>query len=78
MRLSRVGFLSSAFTLVQAVPHLIRRTETPLSDSQLADLAPYTQFARAAYCSTSSLSKWSCGRTSLTFHVPIVALDQLV
>ena len=68
MRPSRVGPLASVFTLVHAVPHLIRRTETPLSASQLAGLAPYTQFARAAYCSTSSLSNWSCGRTLLAFQ----------
>ncbi|KAF8718981.1 hypothetical protein AX14_011605 [Amanita brunnescens Koide BX004] len=62
MRLSRVGLLSSVFTLVHAVPYLVPRAETPVSASQLADLAPYTQFARAAYCSTSSLSSWGCGQ----------------
>ena len=75
MRLSRVGLLSSVFTLVHAVPYLIPRAETPVSASQLADLAPYTQFARAAYCSTSSLSSWGCGRTSCTFKAPIVLFD---
>ncbi|KAL7283928.1 hypothetical protein ACG7TL_001200 [Trametes sanguinea] len=34
---------------------------TPLSSSELAGLAPYTQFARAAYCDPSKTSNWSCG-----------------
>lgn len=79
MRLStnRVGLLSAVFTLVHAVPHLVHRTETSLSASQLTYLAPYTQFARAAYCSTSGLSNWSCGRTLLTSD-SYVASDQRV
>ncbi|KAF8622729.1 hypothetical protein AX15_006820 [Amanita polypyramis BW_CC] len=62
MRSSKVAFLLSATSIVQAAPQLFSRTETPLSASQLADLAPYTQFARAAYCPTSDLYKWNCGQ----------------
>ena len=33
-----------------------------LSPSALAGLAPYTQFARAAYCESSKIKGWNCGR----------------
>jgi hypothetical protein len=36
---------------------------TQMSSSQLADLAPYTEFARAAYCSPTIVTGWQCGRT---------------
>lgn len=36
-------------------------TVTALSASQLASYAPYTQFARAAYCPSSSIKTWGCG-----------------
>lgn len=39
----------------------IRRAVTPVPASVLAGLAPYTQFARAAYCPTSKLQGWGCG-----------------
>ncbi|KAF8345922.1 Alpha/Beta hydrolase protein [Amanita rubescens] len=62
MRLGSFGLLLSLFSLVYAVPSLIPRTETTVSVSQFAGLAPYTQFARAVYCPTSKLSGWSCGQ----------------
>ncbi|KAG7441496.1 alpha/beta-hydrolase [Guyanagaster necrorhizus] len=34
---------------------------TPLSVAELASFAPYTQFARAAYCGSDALKNWSCG-----------------
>ncbi|KAG7441490.1 alpha/beta-hydrolase [Guyanagaster necrorhizus] len=34
---------------------------TPLSVVELASFAPYTQFARAAYCGSDALKNWSCG-----------------
>lgn len=40
------------------------RSITPLSIDQLSAFSPYTQFARAAYCSTASLKTWSCGGKS--------------
>ncbi len=36
-------------------------TVTQLSASALAALAPYTQFARAAYCDSSKVTGWACG-----------------
>ncbi|TFK44798.1 alpha/beta-hydrolase [Crucibulum laeve] len=39
----------------------VKRAVTPLSASDLSGLAPFTQFARAAYCPTSKLQNWSCG-----------------
>ncbi|KAI0057779.1 alpha/beta-hydrolase [Artomyces pyxidatus] len=34
---------------------------TTLPSSQLAAFAPFTQFARAAYCAPSAISNWGCG-----------------
>lgn len=41
--------------------HLEDRSVSALSAADLASLAPYTQFARAAYCPTSKLNGWNCG-----------------
>jgi len=38
-----------------------KRSVIPLSAANLASLAPFTQFARAAYCPTSALENWTCG-----------------
>ncbi|KAG2028438.1 Alpha/Beta hydrolase protein, partial [Suillus americanus] len=35
---------------------------TQMSSIQLADLAPYSEFARAAYCSPTILTGWRCGQ----------------
>ncbi|KAG1772392.1 Alpha/Beta hydrolase protein [Suillus occidentalis] len=71
-------FFSSASSLIltcilqaAAVPHpappVMRREDvsivTQMSSVQLADLAPYTEFARAAYCSPITVTGWECGRT---------------
>lgn len=40
---------------------------TQMSSSQLANLAPYTQFARAAYCPPKTVIDWKCGRTQSHF-----------
>ena len=40
---------------------LQERSVTQLSAADLANLAPFTQFARAAYCHTSVLQGWNCG-----------------
>ncbi|KIM40235.1 hypothetical protein M413DRAFT_19420 [Hebeloma cylindrosporum] len=45
-----------------AAPTLLGRSVTPLSASDLASLAPFTQFSRAAYCPTNKLRSWSCGQ----------------
>lgn len=40
---------------------------TTLSASALAAFAPFTQIARAAYCSSSKVTGWACGGT-LSVH----------
>jgi len=40
---------------------LQERSVSTLSSSDLSSLAPFTQFARAAYCNTAQLATWSCG-----------------
>ncbi|KAL6303473.1 alpha/beta-hydrolase [Sparassis latifolia] len=40
---------------------LERREVTTLTSSQLADFAPYTEFARAAYCPSDIVTGWQCG-----------------
>ncbi|PFH51568.1 hypothetical protein AMATHDRAFT_142271 [Amanita thiersii Skay4041] len=55
-------FLLSLLASTRAVPVTLQsRSETPLSAAELSGLAPYTQFARAAYCPTSKLTGWNCG-----------------
>ncbi|KAF8181315.1 Alpha/Beta hydrolase protein [Pholiota molesta] len=65
MHLSLVfaAFLTLATGSAYAVPAPViqKRAVTPLSASQLSSFAPFTQFARAAYCATSGLQTWSCG-----------------
>ncbi|KAL0946173.1 hypothetical protein HGRIS_012436 [Hohenbuehelia grisea] len=46
-------------SVVQAAP--TKRSVTALSTSELSSFAPFTQFARAAYCPTSKLQGWQCG-----------------
>ncbi|KAF9072868.1 alpha/beta-hydrolase [Rhodocollybia butyracea] len=54
--------LSALQGLTSAKPvDLLRRTVTPLSSTQVAGFAPFTQFARAAYCGTDILQDWTCG-----------------
>ncbi|KAJ8586616.1 alpha/beta-hydrolase [Rhizopogon salebrosus TDB-379] len=44
----------------------MRRTDvlavTQMRSTQLADLAPYTEFARASYCPSSIVTGWKCGQ----------------
>ncbi|KAH7885279.1 Alpha/Beta hydrolase protein [Phlebopus sp. FC_14] len=61
-------FLLQSFALVVALPGrapAVQRAQvvsvTPMSASQLADLAPYTEFARAAYCNPGIVQGWNCG-----------------
>ena len=53
-----------ARTVIAAPTVLEERGVSTLSASDLSSLAPFTQFARAAYCPTSVLKNWSCGRKS--------------
>ncbi|PPQ63476.1 hypothetical protein CVT24_005133 [Panaeolus cyanescens] len=57
---------------------LEERSVTALSSGDLASLAPFTQFARAAYCSTSKLQNWQCGdacNANSDFQVTLVGGD---
>ncbi|EKM81044.1 hypothetical protein AGABI1DRAFT_105879 [Agaricus bisporus var. burnettii JB137-S8] len=55
--------LAAAAAIAIAAPavQLQQRAVTPLSASELSSFAPFTQFARAAYCPTSRLVGWNCG-----------------
>ena len=44
------------------VPSAWVSSVTVMSPAQLSALTPYTQFARAAYCSPSIVQGWACGR----------------
>ena len=52
-------FLSAATTAVAAP--LVERAVSALSSAQLAAFAPFTQFARAAYCDSDKIADWGCG-----------------
>lgn len=39
-----------------------KRAVTALSATQLQSFAPFTQFARAAYCPSSKITNWKCGQ----------------
>ena len=47
---------------------------TTLSAATLAGLAPYTQFARAAYCDSSIVQGWKCGRAFVLVVCAIAGL----
>ncbi|KAI0335878.1 alpha/beta-hydrolase [Cubamyces sp. BRFM 1775] len=51
----------SATTVALAAP-ATKRSVTALSSSQLSSFAPFTQFARAAYCDSSKVKNWQCGQ----------------
>jgi hypothetical protein len=42
---------------------------TQMSSAQLANLAPYTEFARAAYCPPITVTGWKCGRTQSHYFI---------
>jgi hypothetical protein len=46
---------------ISAAPPPLRRSTSTIYTAELSGFAPYTQFARAAYCPTSKLTGWSCG-----------------
>ncbi|KAH7869646.1 alpha/beta-hydrolase [Lentinula edodes] len=69
----------SAVGLTSANPvDLERRTVTTLSATELSSFAPFTQFARAAYCGTDILQDWTCGEAceaNSDFEVSLVGGD---
>ncbi|KAF5322219.1 hypothetical protein D9619_001889 [Psilocybe cf. subviscida] len=69
-----VGLL--ARPAVAAPASIQERSVSALSSSDLSSLAPFTQFARAAYC--SGLSTWSCGaacKANSDFQVTLAGGD---
>ncbi|KAJ8522418.1 hypothetical protein ONZ45_g1007 [Pleurotus djamor] len=64
-----LGLLAALGNVVDAAPveHNAKRAVTALSSTELASFAPFTQFARAAYCPTSKLQGWKCGGTASLF-----------
>ncbi|KAE9395851.1 alpha/beta-hydrolase [Gymnopus androsaceus JB14] len=71
--------LSALLGSTSAKPvNLKSRTTTAVSASELASFAPYTQFARAAYCPTDILQTWTCGEAceaNSDFEVSLVGGD---
>ncbi|KAF8831785.1 hypothetical protein HHX47_DHR1001030 [Lentinula edodes] len=70
----------SAVGLTSANPvDLERRTVTTLSATELSSFAPFTQFARAAYCGTDILQDWTCGDfvgyITHPFDVPVIVTE---
>ncbi|KAF9012416.1 Alpha/Beta hydrolase protein [Cyathus striatus] len=63
--MARILALLSVLLAVEfsfGAPAVSKRSVSTLSASALSSLAPFTQFARAAYCPTSGLKDWSCGQ----------------
>lgn len=56
-----VLFLLSVISAAPVAP--LRRATSLIPTAELSEFAPYTQFARATYCSTSKLTGWNCGGT---------------
>ncbi|KAI0076704.1 alpha/beta-hydrolase [Panus rudis PR-1116 ss-1] len=62
-----VGFAAAASIPTEEIAHdttLVAKapaTVTKLTAAELSSLAPYTQFARAAYCASSKITNWGCG-----------------
>lgn len=67
-------------SLAHAAP--LRRNVLPILTAELSGFAPYTQFARAAYCPTSKLTSWDCGgawcRIGLFLQIKATAVQPLV
>lgn len=58
--------LFATLAAVTAAPSawLANRDTAPVSSADLKGFAPFTQFARAAYCPTETIQDWSCGGVS--------------
>lgn len=61
LSLSLLALLQVSEGIYAAPAILQERSVTQLSAEDLDNLAPFTQFARAAYCHTSVLQGWNCG-----------------
>jgi hypothetical protein len=60
IKTSSLLFFAALLQAVSGAPS-VRRDVTALSSVQLSSFAPYTQFARAAYCASSKVTGWNCG-----------------
>lgn len=67
LSLSLLSLLSKG--LYASPANLQERSVTQLSSADLYNLAPFTQFARAAYCRTSTLQGWDCGGDCLFYFI---------
>ncbi|KAJ8482585.1 hypothetical protein ONZ45_g14901 [Pleurotus djamor] len=69
LHLLSLGLLAALGNMVDVAPveHNAKRAVTALSSTELASFAPFTQFARAAYCITSKLQGWKCGGAASLF-----------
>jgi hypothetical protein len=65
LRASLLSAATSAWAAVVPSPRpnvqLEERDTTPVNSADLSGFAPYTQFARAAYCDPSIVQGWGCG-----------------
>ncbi|EDR15152.1 uncharacterized protein LACBIDRAFT_291657 [Laccaria bicolor S238N-H82] len=57
-------FVALQFLSVFAAPapYFKARDITALSNTDISDLSPFTQLARASYCPTAKLQGWKCGK----------------
>ncbi|KAI0771262.1 alpha/beta-hydrolase [Trametes elegans] len=63
MQLLHAAFYAlSVVSAALAAPTTKRAGVTALSSSELSSFAPFTQFARAAYCPSSKIKDWKCGK----------------
>ncbi|KAH9922812.1 alpha beta-hydrolase [Epithele typhae] len=63
MRFHTISLLAlAAASTTMALPRpRTKRATTAVSASDLAGFAPFTQFARAAYCDSDKIEGWKCG-----------------
>lgn len=57
-----IGSIAAPALLDERADTVSRRSVTQLTAAQLSALAPYTEFARAAYCPSNIIQGWQCGR----------------
>lgn len=57
--LSSLALFARGIYAAPTIPQ--ERSVTQVSAAYLSSLAPFTQFARAAYCPTNILLGWNCG-----------------
>jgi hypothetical protein len=60
--LSSLAVAAALLLPTNALPTAFRpRSINKLSTNQFSAFAPFTEFARAAYCPTAKIMKWTCG-----------------